>query len=95
MLARQEVIRNQYSRESDTLVVHSMYRLARSMIDLRWVVMEQTARGVTLDFIICASLETTTQRPSCCIPYSAYSRVQACTDPRTSERRDRHCEGRR
>lgn len=38
-------------REGDTLVVHSMDRLARSLDDLRRLVRELTARGVRVQFI--------------------------------------------
>lgn len=40
-----------YCREGDTLVVHSMDRLARSLVDLRQLVKELTARGVAVDFV--------------------------------------------
>jgi DNA invertase Pin-like site-specific DNA recombinase len=40
-----------YCREGDTLVVHSMDRLARSLVDLRQLVKELTARGVAVEFI--------------------------------------------
>lgn len=40
-----------YCREGDTLVVHSMDRLARSLVDLRAMVKELTARGVAVEFV--------------------------------------------
>ena len=40
-----------YVREGDTLVVHSMDRLARSLEDLRRLVRELTARGVRVEFV--------------------------------------------
>ncbi|WP_074351257.1 recombinase family protein [Mycobacteroides abscessus] len=40
-----------YVREGDTLVVHSMDRLARSLEDLRRTVRELTARGVRVHFV--------------------------------------------
>lgn len=40
-----------YCREGDTLVVHSMDRLARSLVDLRAMVTELTARGVAVEFV--------------------------------------------
>jgi DNA invertase Pin-like site-specific DNA recombinase len=40
-----------YCRDSDTLVVHSMDRLARSLIDLRKIVSDLTSRGVTVEFV--------------------------------------------
>jgi DNA invertase Pin-like site-specific DNA recombinase len=40
-----------YCRDGDILVVHSMDRLARSLVDLRTMVGELTARGVTVEFI--------------------------------------------
>jgi DNA invertase Pin-like site-specific DNA recombinase len=40
-----------YCREGDTLVVHSMDRLARSLIDLRKIVGDLTARGVVVEFL--------------------------------------------
>ncbi|MCL7463236.1 recombinase family protein [Pseudomonas sp. NW5] len=40
-----------YVREGDTLVVHSMDRLARNLDDLRCLVQQLTARGVRIEFI--------------------------------------------
>lgn len=40
-----------YLREGDTLVVHSLDRLARSLIDLNNIVKELTTQGVTVTFI--------------------------------------------
>ena len=40
-----------YVREGDTLVVHSMDRLARSLPDLRRIVDDLTSRGVTVEFV--------------------------------------------
>ena len=40
-----------YAREGDTLVVHSMDRLARNVDDLRRLVQEQTKRGIRVQFI--------------------------------------------
>ncbi len=40
-----------YVREGDTLYVHSMDRLARNLIDLRQIVEELTAKGVTVRFV--------------------------------------------
>lgn len=40
-----------YVREGDTLMVHAMDRLARNLDDLRRVVRELTARGVTVTFV--------------------------------------------
>jgi DNA invertase Pin-like site-specific DNA recombinase len=40
-----------YVREGDTLVVHSMDRLARSLVDLRRTVDELTQRGVQVRFV--------------------------------------------
>jgi len=40
-----------YVREGDTLVVHSMDRLARNLEDLRRMVRELTARGVRVEFV--------------------------------------------
>ncbi|MDK9726200.1 MAG: recombinase family protein [Sterolibacteriaceae bacterium MAG5] len=41
----------EYVREGDTLVVHSMDRLARNVEDLRRIVRELTGRGVAVQFI--------------------------------------------
>lgn len=41
----------EYVREGDTLVVHSMDRLARNLEDLRRTVRELTARGVRVQFV--------------------------------------------
>jgi len=40
-----------YCREADTLVVHSMDRLARSLVDLRKIVNDLTGRGVAVEFV--------------------------------------------
>jgi DNA invertase Pin-like site-specific DNA recombinase len=40
-----------YVREGDTLVIHSMDRLARNLDDLRRIVRELTARGVAVQFV--------------------------------------------
>lgn len=40
-----------YAREGDTIVVHSMDRLARNVDDLRRMVLEQTRRGIRVQFI--------------------------------------------
>lgn len=40
-----------YAREGDTIVVHSMDRLARNVDDLRRLVQEQTRRGVRVQFM--------------------------------------------
>src|SRR5690242_2067601 len=40
----------QYAREGDTLVIHSMDRLARNAEDLLRIVRELTGRGVTVEF---------------------------------------------
>jgi DNA invertase Pin-like site-specific DNA recombinase len=40
-----------YVREGDTLLVHSMDRLARNLDDLRKIVKELTGRGVKVQFI--------------------------------------------
>ncbi|MCL4743633.1 MAG: recombinase family protein [Phycisphaerales bacterium] len=40
-----------YAREGDTIVIHSMDRLARNVDDLRRVVQEQTRRGIRVQFI--------------------------------------------
>jgi DNA invertase Pin-like site-specific DNA recombinase len=41
----------EYVREGDTLVVHSMDRLARNVEDLRRIVRELTGKGVAVQFI--------------------------------------------
>src|SRR5579863_7302100 len=40
-----------YCREGDILVVHSMDRLARSLLDLRRIVTDLTGRGVVVEFV--------------------------------------------
>ncbi len=40
-----------YAREGDTLVVHSMDRLARNLEDLRRIVRELTGQGVRVEFV--------------------------------------------
>ncbi|HEV2484114.1 MAG TPA: recombinase family protein [Terracidiphilus sp.] len=40
-----------YVREGDTLVVHSIDRLARNLVDLKNIVSDLSARGVTVQFI--------------------------------------------
>ena len=41
----------QYVREGDTVVVHSMDRLARNLDDLRKIVQELTGRGIRIQFV--------------------------------------------
>jgi DNA invertase Pin-like site-specific DNA recombinase len=41
----------EYVREGDTLVVHSMDRLARNLEDLRRIVRELTGNGVRVEFV--------------------------------------------
>ena len=41
----------EYAREGDTIVVHSMDRLARNIDDLRRLVLNETRRGVHVQFI--------------------------------------------
>lgn len=49
--SRPELARTiEYVREGDTLVVHSMDRLARNLEDLRRIVRELTAQGVRVEF---------------------------------------------
>ena len=40
-----------YLREGDTLVCHSMDRLARNLDDLRRIVTELTERGINVEFV--------------------------------------------
>lgn len=40
-----------YVREGDTLVVHSMDRLARNLDDLRRLVLDLTKRGIAVEFV--------------------------------------------
>lgn len=40
-----------YAREGDTLVIHSMDRLARNVEDLRRIVRQLTSRGVQVEFV--------------------------------------------
>jgi DNA invertase Pin-like site-specific DNA recombinase len=41
----------QYARDGDTIVVHSMDRLARNIDDLRRIVLEQARRGIKVEFV--------------------------------------------
>lgn len=41
----------EFLRDGDTLVVHSMDRLARSLVDLRKMVSDLTSKGVRVEFI--------------------------------------------
>jgi len=41
----------EYVREGDHLLVHSLDRLARNLIDLRKLVTDLTGRGVTIEFV--------------------------------------------
>jgi DNA invertase Pin-like site-specific DNA recombinase len=40
-----------FAREGDTIIVHSMDRLARNLDDLRRVVQELTGRGIRVEFV--------------------------------------------
>jgi DNA invertase Pin-like site-specific DNA recombinase len=49
---RPELVRAiDYAREGDTLVVHSMDRLARNLEDLRRIVRELTGQGIKVEFV--------------------------------------------
>ena len=51
-MARPELVAlKRFVREGDTMVVHSMDRLARNLDDLRQTVKELTARGVCIEFV--------------------------------------------
>ena len=51
-VARPELIAlKRFVREGDTVMVHSMDRLARNLDDLRQTVKELTARGVCIEFV--------------------------------------------
>lgn len=41
----------EYIRKGDTLVIHSMDRLARNLDDLRSIVNQQTGRGIRIEFL--------------------------------------------
>jgi DNA invertase Pin-like site-specific DNA recombinase len=41
----------EFLREGDTLIVHSLDRLARNLMDLRRIVTELTGRGVVIEFM--------------------------------------------
>lgn len=41
----------EYVRDGDTLIVHSLDRLARNLVDLKNIVSELTARDVTVEFV--------------------------------------------
>jgi DNA invertase Pin-like site-specific DNA recombinase len=40
-----------YARDGDTIIIHSMDRLARNVDDLRRIVQQQTKRGIRLQFV--------------------------------------------
>ena len=40
-----------FVREGDTIVVHSMDRLARNLVDLRCLVQKTTKRGIHVEFV--------------------------------------------
>lgn len=40
-----------FTRKGDTLIVHSMDRLGRNIVDLRKIIDEQTAKGVEIHFV--------------------------------------------
>ena len=40
-----------YVREGDTVIVHSIDRLARSVVDLRKITEQLTRKGVTIEFV--------------------------------------------
>ena len=59
-----------YLREGDSLVVHSMDRLARNLDDLRRIVLGLTSKGVLVEFVKerLTSPGRTLRCPSCCFP---------------------------
>lgn len=40
-----------FAREGDTVIVHSLDRLARNLVDLRYLVDDLNAKGVTVEFV--------------------------------------------
>ena len=58
-----------YVRDGDTVIVHSMDRLARNLDDLRRLVRELTGRGVAVQFVkeqLTFTAEDRRWPPCCC-----------------------------
>ena len=83
-----------FAREDDTVVVHSMYRLARNLDDLRRLVQTLTKRGIRIEFVKeCLSL-VCEDSPMANLLLAVMGRlafcgIRACLDRRAATRRDR------
>ena len=55
----------QFLREGDTLMVHSLDRLARNLVDLRNTVQLLTGRGIKIQFLKLSSSAETIRRCRC------------------------------
>ncbi len=81
-----------FVREGDTVVVHSMDRLARNLDDLRRIVQGLTQRGVRMEFVKEGLAFTGDDSPMANLMLSvmgAFCGVRARTDPRTPARGNR------
>ncbi|VVE55596.1 transposase [Pandoraea sputorum] len=81
-----------FVRAGDTVVVHSMDRLARNLDDLRHIVRSLPQRGVRIEFTKECLTFTGEDSPMANLMLSVMGglrRIRACVDSRTSARR--HC----
>ena len=85
-----------FAREGDTVVVHSMDRLARNLDDLRLIVQKLTKRGVRIEFVTSGKSDLHRRGLAAGEPdavgHGGLRRIRAGLDPRTSARGDRPCQ---
>lgn len=83
-----------FVREGDTVVVHSMDRLARNLDDLRRLVQQLTKRGIRIEFVKECLTFTGEDSPMANLLLSvmgAFAEFERALIPRTAVRR--HCAG--
>jgi DNA invertase Pin-like site-specific DNA recombinase len=81
-----------FVREGDTVVVHSMDRLARNLDDLRRLVQKLTQRGVRIEFVKECLTFTGEDSPMANLMLSvmgAFAEFERASDPRAAARRHR------
>ena len=87
-----------FVRDGDTVIVHSMDRLARNLDDLRRLARELTARGVRVQFVkeqLTFSGEDSPMATLLLSVLGAVRRVRAGVDPRAAAGGDRAGQGSR
>jgi len=87
-----------FAREGDTVLVHSMDRLARNLDDLRKLVQSLTKRGIRIEFVkesLAFSGEDSPMANLMLSVMGAFAEFRACLDPGTAARRNCACQATR